>query len=137
MEGILLIRYAAISIQSPHKDKGTWDWNFKALATLSMCWCFLSTVAFCWGVTAQVNRCIMPFVWKNYLKKNLVSLLLLMVLIFVSTKNLHLSQIHTNPLNCLNFDVKGWVLTILANCGIKTCVLDYYYYYFLKKILSK
>ena len=38
-----------------HKDKGKEDWNFRALATFKMCWYFLSTTTYCWGVSTQVN----------------------------------------------------------------------------------
>lgn len=36
-------------MHSPQKDKGTRDWKYRALATLSICWCFLFTTKFCWG----------------------------------------------------------------------------------------
>lgn len=50
-DGILLITWVAIKMQSPQKESGKCDWKCKALATLSKCWCFLSTVEFCCGVS--------------------------------------------------------------------------------------
>ena len=99
-EGVLLMRYTVVRIPSPHKDNGTWDTNFKAMATLRMCWCFLSTIGFCWGVSTHNNWCKIPIALKISFKKNYVPLSLLRHLTFM-----------------LN-----WVSTIRVNYGIKSWV---------------
>ena len=41
--GSLFMIYTAVRTHSPHKYKRILDWNFRALAILKICWCFLST----------------------------------------------------------------------------------------------
>lgn len=50
---IRLIRYVVVRTHSPQNVKGTFDWNFNALAIFSNCWCFLSTMKFCWGFSTH------------------------------------------------------------------------------------
>lgn len=44
------------------------DWNIKALATFSMCWCFLCTTEFFSGVSGQEWYACMPFVLYSSVK---------------------------------------------------------------------
>ena len=46
-EGILLMRYVAIKMASPHRYLGTYEVNMRDLATSNRCLFFLSAMLFC------------------------------------------------------------------------------------------
>ena len=52
---ILFIMWVVVSMQSPQNSKGRCDWNLEALAIFHRCWGFVSTMAFCCGVSTQLS----------------------------------------------------------------------------------
>ena len=58
-----LIKYTTINTQSPQKWIGILDRNFNALTISKICWCFLSTTEFCWGVATM--KIYEPYFWKT------------------------------------------------------------------------
>lgn len=61
----MLIKKIDMRTQSNQKEIGTRDWKYKALAKLSMCWCFFSTMEFCCGVSTHKNWSTIPCLWKK------------------------------------------------------------------------
>lgn len=70
-DGSLFMRYVAVRIQCPQKWIGKFSWNLDALATSNNCLCFISTLAFCWGVYGQLVWCVIPCCSKNVVKDEL------------------------------------------------------------------
>jgi hypothetical protein len=54
LSDILLIRYTAVLIASPHKYRGTFIKNNKHLVTSMMCLLFSSATPFCSGVFTHI-----------------------------------------------------------------------------------
>jgi hypothetical protein len=63
------------------KFLGKFDWSMIALVVLRMCWCFLSTIPFCWGVSTQDLCYRIPFVLYQSFNINSGPLWLLIYLI--------------------------------------------------------
>ena len=67
---VLLMRKAAVRIHSFQNWIGTLNWKYKARATLSWCWCFLSTTEFYCGVSTHENWSNTLLSLKNSIKAN-------------------------------------------------------------------
>ena len=65
------MRYVAVKTQSPQNFKGKLAWNLKVLTTFKRCLCFLSTTAFCYGVSTQDSWWMIPLEAKKEERANL------------------------------------------------------------------
>lgn len=55
--GIILMRWITWLTAYDRKSLGNWAWNMRDLVIPRICWCFISTMSFCWGVpTYEVWR---------------------------------------------------------------------------------
>ena len=70
-------------MQFPQKTYKKLDWNLRALAIFKICWCFLSTIEFCWGVSKQLSWCKIPLWVKTFVMINSVPLSVLMHFTFL------------------------------------------------------
>jgi len=68
--GSLLMICVTCLTAKDQKEVGRWDWKSKAWLTLSKCWCFLSTILFCCGVSTQDVSWIMPLLLKKSVNRN-------------------------------------------------------------------
>jgi len=68
--GSLLMICVACFTTKDQNAVGRWDWKSKAQLTLSKCWCFLSTILFCCGVSTQYVSWIMPLLLKKSVIRN-------------------------------------------------------------------
>lgn len=66
LDGILLIRYAAIKIALPHKHLGTLVENSNDLTTSKRCLFIFSTMSVYWEISTQELWWIIPFSRKTY-----------------------------------------------------------------------
>lgn len=82
--------------------RGQCDWNNKARVTFKRCWCFLSTMSFCWGVSTHVVGWMMSVSLKNWCIINSAPLSNLTILNLVS--------------NCLS----TWLMNALKSVCVST-----------------
>lgn len=81
--GNIFIICTAWLIARAQKIWGRFIWYRMARVMLMMCWCFLSTMPFCWGVPTYEVWWMMPDFWKKGFKHKLIPLYNLMHFTFV------------------------------------------------------